>query len=248
MAWKTLPGSLRTSSAASGSWTTCVRYALGPTSPLTTGYAQIGEISLMKEMTSVATTMMSDEEKAEMEKELNEGRGPASPSPAAPPHGVMPTSPATSPAAATPATSTPGEAAATAPATASAANGTSTSLTPSPMPSPGDEQKNLDQKNVAAGAHTHKDKDKRKSKLTPEQKKKLQELEDERRKNMEERINTLAKKLVDRLRPFVHAKRPGDKDDPETLQFEAKMKLEADDLKLESFGVEVSTSCEPPPR
>ena len=65
------------------------------------------------------------------------------------------------------------------------------------------------------------------------------ELEEERRKNMEERVALLTTKLVDRLRPFVEAKHPGEKDDPETLAFEAKMHREADDLKLESFGVEV---------
>ena len=89
-----------------------------------------------------------------------------------------------------------------------------------------------------------KDKDKdtharRRSKLTPEQKKKLQELEDERKKNLEDRIETLRSKLVERLRPFVEAKHPGDKDDPETKLFESKMRSEADDLKLESFGVEL---------
>ncbi|TFY77813.1 hypothetical protein EWM64_g6197 [Hericium alpestre] len=36
----------------------------------------IGEISLMKEMTSMATTLMSDEEKAELEKEMNGGATP----------------------------------------------------------------------------------------------------------------------------------------------------------------------------
>ena len=38
----------------------------------------------MKEMTSVATTMMSEEEKADMEREMNEAAGgvPSSPSPA----------------------------------------------------------------------------------------------------------------------------------------------------------------------
>jgi len=37
----------------------------------------IGEISIMKDMTSVATTMMSEEEKADLEKQLN-GENPAS--------------------------------------------------------------------------------------------------------------------------------------------------------------------------
>ncbi len=58
---------------------------------------------------------------------------------------------------------------------------------------------------------------------------------------MQERVETLTKKLIERLRPFVEAKKPGEKDDAETLAFEAKMRREVEDLKLESFGIEVST-------
>jgi hypothetical protein len=75
--------------------------------------------------------------------------------------------------------------------------------------------------------------------MTPEQRKKLDELQIERRKAMDERVTTLTAKLAERLRPYVEANRPGEKDDPETLAFEARMRREADDLKLESFGVEV---------
>ena len=186
----------------------------------------------MKEMTSVATTMMTEEEKAEMERELNEGRGPSSSSPSTPPHGVMPTP---SPGAATHNGTASPPRKSTEAASGAAHDG---ALTPSPATTPGE---GGDQKHLASSsASAHKEKDKKKPKITPEQKKKLQELEEERRKNMEQRIESLTAKLVDRLRPFVHAKHPGDKDDPETRQFEAKIRQEADDLKLESFGVEVS--------
>ena len=86
-----------------------------------------------------------------------------------------------------------------------------------------------------------KDRDvgKKRARMTPEQRKKLEELEKERRKAMEERVATLTTKLAERLRPYVEAQRPGDKSDPETLAFETKMRREAEDLKLESFGVEV---------
>ncbi|KAF7795016.1 hypothetical protein EIP86_006160 [Pleurotus ostreatoroseus] len=184
----------------------------------------IGEISLMKEMTSVATTMMTEEEKAEMEKEMNEGRGFATPSSVTAEASQAPT---------------PNGAAAAAP-TGTSPEAHSGALTPTSLPSPGD----ATEQQGAGGLTTAQDKEtarerKRKSKMTPEQKKKLQELEEERRKNMEERIDTLTKKLVDRLRPFVEAKHPGAKDDPETKSFEEKIKREADDLKLESFGVEL---------
>lgn len=52
-------------------------------------------------------------------------------------------------------------------------------------------------------------------------------------------IDMLSKKLVERIRPFVEAKNPGDQHDPETIAYTERIKREADDLKLESFGVEV---------
>ncbi|GBE90253.1 Uncharacterized J domain-containing protein [Sparassis crispa] len=184
----------------------------------------IGEISLMKEMTSVATTMMTEEEKAEMEKDMNEAAGnPAS----------VQATPASS-GAATPAVPQPQGG-------AMPTNGHSATVSPAPgsttepeaSKSPTSSQLNLkDQRD----RDTH---NKKRSKLTPEQKKKLQEIDDERRKNMQERVSTLSTKLIERLRPFVDAKRPGDKDDPETQAFEDKMRREAEDMKLESFGVEL---------
>ncbi|RPD59097.1 DnaJ-domain-containing protein [Lentinus tigrinus ALCF2SS1-7] len=214
----------------------------------------IGEISLMKEMTSVASTMMSEEEKAEIEREMVEGSTPTSP----PPVSATPTPAATpSPAVASP---LPRPASGPVPATGaslvpSPARSPSPSSVASPGPAtPGPERDSLASasKSPASSSSTNlkdkelhkgeKEKDahgKKRSKLTPEQKKKLQELDDERKKNMEERVETLTKKLVDRLRPFVEAKHPGDKDDPETAAFERKMRSEADDMKLESFGVEL---------
>ncbi|KAG9052225.1 hypothetical protein FS842_010295 [Serendipita sp. 407] len=109
-------------------------------------YDYIGEISLMKEMTSVTEVMMTDEERAEMEKELRGGQ-----------------------------TSPP----------------------------------------------------------------KIDAIGEERDKAMEKRIDDLTTKLKERLRPFVEAETPGGKDDPETRAWEEKMRREAEDLKLESFGVEL---------
>ncbi|KAI0769224.1 X-domain of DnaJ-containing-domain-containing protein [Irpex lacteus] len=178
----------------------------------------IGEISLMKEMTSVATTMMTDEEKAELEKEMNENfnGGATTPQPSAihseaasPTAGPIPTTESSS----------------------SSLRAESTALTPSPSGENG-EDKHLQ-------AKSPKDKKDKKSKISPEQRQKLQELEAERKKNMEERIESLHKKLIDRLRPFVEAKNPGAQDDPETKSFEERIRREADDLKLESFGVEL---------
>ena len=53
------------------------------------------------------------------------------------------------------------------------------------------------------------------------------------------RIEALKEKMISRIRPFVEARNPGDINDPETKAFEARIRTEAEDLKLESFGVEV---------
>ncbi|GAA6000932.1 hypothetical protein JCM5350_001523 [Sporobolomyces pararoseus] len=76
-------------------------------------------------------------------------------------------------------------------------------------------------------------------KLTPEQKQKNYE---EERKSYEEkrkRIETLSNKLRDRVRPFVEATKPGDKDDQETKRWGEKIRQESLDLAMESFGIEL---------
>ncbi|KZT27938.1 DnaJ-domain-containing protein [Neolentinus lepideus HHB14362 ss-1] len=183
----------------------------------------IGEISLMKEMTSAATAMMTEEEKAELDAQMNGTSSPAIQTPTAEPasstlHTPSPSSP--------PRTVSPN------------LNGHPTSETPntalsstlSPTPSITDTTKLSADKEAT---------DKKKRKISPEQKKKLHELEEERHKAMKDRIDDLTKKLIERLRPFVDAQNPGGKDDQETKAFEARVRTEAEDLKLESFGVEL---------
>lgn len=53
----------------------------------------------------------------------------------------------------------------------------------------------------------------------------------------------LAQKLKERIEPFVVAKNPGGVGDLETKAFETKMKKYAEELKWESFGVEVLDTC-----
>lgn len=158
----------------------------------------------MKEMTSVATTMMTEEEKAEVEKQMNASH-----------------SSDTTPGLTTTAHSE------TESKTAPATNDPSGSGGKSPV----DGGEN--------GVPEHQRPDRKRPKLTPEQKKKLEEMEAQRKKAMEERVETLTKQLIERLRPFVDAQHPGERNDPETLAFEEKMRKEAEDMKLESFGVEV---------
>jgi hypothetical protein len=188
----------------------------------------------MKEMTSVAQTVATDEEREELEKE-----------------GIIPPSASTQEKVSTRPTTPAAESHASGPAAhhldtsavalkASVSSEDTSKRTLSPDSSP---TKN-GSKSVPASPSQEKDKDlhassKKRSKLTPEQKKKLQELEEERKKALEERVKILTTKLLERLRPFVEAKHPGEKDDPETRIFQDKIRLEAEDLKLESFGVEV---------
>lgn len=197
----------------------------------------------MKEMTSVASTMMSEEDKVEMEKEMNGGASPVS--------GNDSTPSTVQAEIQTPTSSTPAEPQPTSPSNHSSPP----ILPPGPgNPSPHAEATSTNSVTTTSGdtkdasssskPGSPKDKDpKKRAKMTPEQRAKLQELDNERRKAMEARITELTKKLIERLRPFVEANRPGDKDDSETIAFEARMKREADDLKLESFGVEVYILC-----
>lgn len=164
--------------------------------------AYIGEISLMKEMTSVATTMMTDEEKAEVEKQMNTGNSNGTSHLTATPHVDSETKTTT----------------------ASDSHGSG-------------EKPPIDGTEVSP--HEQLGGGKKRPKLTPEQKKKLDEMEAQRKKVMEERVDALTKQLIERLRPFIDAKNPGERNDPETMAFEERMKKEADDMKLESFGVEL---------
>lgn len=210
-----------------------VDYVSRPSShaPICLHVNKIGEISIMKDMTTVATTMMTEEEKAELERQLN-GETEANSSKA--PHSVT-----NEPAAAQPTTKSDAEKPvapdATHKSSTTAENADSSPVTPhaedksgtkSPTPSKVAREK---QKEAAL----------KKQQSNAEQREKLKSQEVERRKRMEARIKTLTEKLVERLRPFVEAERPGDDDDQETKVFREKMRREAEDLKLESFGVEV---------
>lgn len=45
--------------------------------------------------------------------------------------------------------------------------------------------------------------------------------------------------MIQRIRPFVHSHNAGEPNDPETKAFESRIRTEAEDLKLESFGIEL---------
>jgi hypothetical protein len=150
---------------------------------------------------------MTEEEKTEIEREMNKG-----PSPATTPGITEQARPASPP---TTSTATP----------PSATNGAQKSpqITPSPS-TPGLPESHSQGKDAKA-----------KRKITPEQREKLDAMEKERREKMKVRVEELSVKLVERLRPFVEGTQ-----DAELQVWQSKIKTEAEDLKLESFGVEVS--------
>lgn len=71
--------------------------------------------------------------------------------------------------------------------------------------------------------------------LTKEQREELAAYEMERKKIREERVNTLAKKLIDRISVWTET----DKGADVTAAFKEKTRLEIENLKMESFGLEI---------
>ncbi|TXT04842.1 hypothetical protein VHUM_03925 [Vanrija humicola] len=204
-------------------------------------YDYIGEIALVKDFTSTMDVVMTPEERAEMEAAKAEAAGAAgtsNPVPAAPTgidskEGVEAKLAAEAKAAAEAApvnrasTSADGP-----PGYDSPASGGST-------PAEAGSSSDLAGKKEDKKGEDKKEDKKGKAKLTAEQKAKLDALEEEKDKERKARIEELSKKLIARIRPFVDAKNPGDINDPETKAFEARIRTEAEDLKLESFGVEL---------
>jgi len=197
----------------------------------------------MKEMTSVASAMMTAEEKEELEREIHKQ------TPAVTPAGEPPSTPdVTTNSSPTPhePTNVPSHTPPLESGPAPEPNGAPTTPKQASRPvstalptSPGETTTSLQSQSEMSTPKPTTEGGKGKSKLTPEQKQKIDEIAVERDEAMAKRVAELTDKLKERLRPFVEAHEPGGKNDPETQTFEARMKREADDLKLESFGVEV---------
>ena len=78
-------------------------------------------------------------------------------------------------------------------------------------------------------------KDKKKGGLTKAQREELQAYEEERARVRQERVDTLAKKLVDRISIWTET----DKGSDVTKAFQEKTRLEVENLKMESFGLDI---------
>ncbi|KAF2192121.1 DnaJ-domain-containing protein [Zopfia rhizophila CBS 207.26] len=80
-----------------------------------------------------------------------------------------------------------------------------------------------------------REKQKKKGGLTKEQREELAAYELERKKIRDERVNTLSKKLIDRISIWTET----DKGADVTAAFKEKTQLEIENLKMESFGLEI---------
>ncbi|KAK5110272.1 hypothetical protein LTR62_006125 [Meristemomyces frigidus] len=80
-----------------------------------------------------------------------------------------------------------------------------------------------------------REKEKKRGGLSKEQREELAAYELERKKIRDERISTLAKKLIDKVSVWTET----DKAANVTAAFREKMRLEVENLKMESFGIEI---------
>ncbi|KAJ2895217.1 uncharacterized protein MKZ38_006768 [Zalerion maritima] len=78
-------------------------------------------------------------------------------------------------------------------------------------------------------------KEKKKAGLTKEQREQLEALEKERHKIRQERTDKLSQKLLDRISVWTET----DKGDDVTKAYQEKIRLEVEDLKMESFGLDI---------
>ena len=78
-------------------------------------------------------------------------------------------------------------------------------------------------------------KEKKRGGLTKEQREELAAFEQERKRVRDERVESLSKKLIERISLWTET----DKGKDVTVAFRAKMELEAENLKMESFGLEI---------
>jgi hypothetical protein len=106
-------------------------------------------------------------------------------------------------------------------------------IRPALMDRPSDEAAH-EEATVAGSEGKRKDK-KSKSGLTKEQREQLAAYEKERARVRQERVDTLARKLLDRISVWTET----DKGKDVTAAFQEKTRLEVEDLKMESFGIDI---------
>lgn len=98
-----------------------------------------------------------------------------------------------------------------------------------------EEDARLEAEGVTDAERELREKQKKKGGLTKEQREELAAYEQERKRIRDERVQTLAKKLIDRISVWTET----DKGRDVTEAFKAKTQLEIENLKMESFGLEI---------
>ncbi|PYH29366.1 DnaJ domain protein [Aspergillus neoniger CBS 115656] len=190
----------------------------------------IGEISLMKDLTTTMDITMQQMEEEELaasaEEKLNI-------------HDEQEHAEATAEGAA-PAASTPAESttAASEKPAASPSSGTSTPrryMGQQAIMDKSEEEARMEAAGLSQEEKELRKKEKKKGGLSREQQERLAAYELERKKAREERVNTLATKLVDKISVWTET----DKSPEMTRAFEEKIRLEVENLKMESFGLEI---------
>ncbi|KAG6009143.1 hypothetical protein E4U21_003212 [Claviceps maximensis] len=227
----------------------------------------IGEISLMKDLTATMDiTMAEGEEDEAAAAEIDDSKVPglkeaktqnkkeARPTDAATPQHATPSISSTIPAVVVEddKSAAPGaSAAATAHDTAAAGSAGPTlplrSNAASPAPSVSSRSRMQVPLRPALAERAHDDvahatteeelrqKEKKKSGLTKEQREQLAAYEAERSRIRKERVETLSQKLLDRVSVWTET----DKGLDVTRAFQEKMRLEVENLKMESFGLDI---------
>ncbi|CAZ80615.1 unnamed protein product [Tuber melanosporum] len=194
----------------------------------------IGEISLMKDLTRTMEITMKDAEEDEIasgddEKKTPESEaGPSNAGASEKKASAIPVADEETPLTSTlPFTSPP----------------ISRASTPRPRGVPtrqmlmdkSEEDARMDAEGMSQEEKDLKRKEKAKKGLSKEQREELAAYEAERRKIRQERVDTLARKLVDRICVWTETDKGGEV----THSFNEKTKYEVENLKMESFGIEI---------
>ncbi|OBT43748.1 hypothetical protein VE00_05620 [Pseudogymnoascus sp. WSF 3629] len=98
-----------------------------------------------------------------------------------------------------------------------------------------DSEAQLDAAGITEEEKELRKKEKKKGGLSKEQREQLAEYEKERINIRKERVDTLAKKMIDRISIWTET----DKGDDVTKAFQEKTRLEVENLKMESFGLDI---------
>ncbi|KAI4130400.1 MAG: hypothetical protein LQ338_001738 [Usnochroma carphineum] len=194
----------------------------------------IGELSLMKDLTKsmeITTKQMEEEEVAEKANEKIKAKEPGT----AEADGHTPS--ATRPAADISHMGNTSDLKPPVPERSAPSSGASTprrNYGQQAIMDKSEEEARMDAAGLTAEEKELRRKEKKKG-LSKEQREELAAYEAERRRIREERVDTLAKKLLDRISIWTET----DKGPDVTKAFQEKTRLEVENLKMESFGLEI---------